>query len=237
MSTHLAESPIPTSPPSPSAPPAPSPGQLPCPVQSSAQKVPTPRSSLPPPLFPELRVFSDAVALALRWTYLCIRRCPALVGVLHQDKLPGGAAAAAAFGGAPGGTRASLDAEPEMELRKPALCCGGSSPRGPLLGVRVRLSSGEARGRGEASRASRDHLWVQPIPGGALGLATPQIPSALRLGALSCLTPGTPTTSHWLQAAPQASVYKGGGRAEPPKTPGGGGRSVLHVRVQNRLQL
>lgn len=50
---------------------------LPSPVQSSAQKVPTPRSSLPPPLFPELRVFSDAVALALRWTYLCIRRCPA----------------------------------------------------------------------------------------------------------------------------------------------------------------
>lgn len=49
---------------------------LPSPVQSSAQKVPTPRSSLPPPLFPELRVFSDAVALALRWTYLCIRRCP-----------------------------------------------------------------------------------------------------------------------------------------------------------------
>lgn len=209
---------------------------LPSPVQSSAQKVATPRSSLPPPLFPELRVFSDAVALALRWTYLCIRRCPALVGVLHQDKLPGGAAAAAAFGGAPGGTRASLDAEPEMELRKPALCCGGSSPRGPLLGVRV-LSSGEARGRGEASRASRDHLWVQPIPGGALGLATPQIPSALRLGALSCLTPATLTTGHWLQPAPQASVYKGGGRAEPPKTPGGGGRSVLHVRVQNRLQL
>lgn len=112
---------------------------------------------------------------------------------------------------------------------------------GPLLGVlssesesspRARPAEGEKR-----SRASRDHLWVQPIPGGALGLATPQIPSALRLGALSCLTPATLTTGHWLQPAPQASVYKGGGRAEPPKTPGGGGRSVLHVRVQNRLQL
>lgn len=204
---------------------------LPSPVQSSAQKVPTPRSSLPPPLFPELRVFSDAVALALRWTYLCIRRCPA------PRQAPGRGGRGRCLRGCtwrdPGflGRRAGNGAPQAGALLR------GSSPRGPLLRVRVRLSLGEAGGRGEASRASRDHLWVQPIPGGALGLATPQIPSALRLGALSCLTPATLTTGHWLQAAPQASVYKGGGRAEPPKTPGGGGRSVLHVRVQNRLQL
>lgn len=215
----------------------PLPRQLPRQASSLAQSSPPLRKFQPHGALCHRPCSQSSVCFPTLSLWLYAGHTCVFVGVLHQDKLPGGAAAAAAFGGAPGGTRASLDAEPEMELRKPALCCGGSSPRGPLLGVRVRLSSGKAGGRGEASRASRDHLWVQPIPGGALGLATPQIPSALRLGALSCLTPATLTTGHWLQPAPQASVYKGGGRAEPPKTPGGGGRSVLHVRVQNRLQL
>lgn len=211
MSTHLAESPIPTSPPSPSAPPAPSPGQLPAQSSPPLRKF-QPHGALCHRPCSQSSVCFPTLSLWLYAGHTCV-----FVGVLHQDKLPGGAAAAAAFGGAPGGTRASLDAEPEMELRKPALCCGG-----PLLGVLSSESESSPRARlaEEEKRAGRVEITcgfspspasVRPIPGGALGLATPQIPSALRLGALSCLTPGTPTTGHWLQAAPQASVYKGGG--------------------------
>lgn len=124
---------------------------LPSPVQSSAQKVPTPRSSLPPPLFPELRVFSDAVALALRWTYLCIRRCPAprqapwrggrgrcLRGCTWRD--PGFLGRRAGNGAPQAGALLRGVLSPESE----------SSPR-------ARPAEGEKR-----SRASRDHLWVQP---------------------------------------------------------------------------
>lgn len=137
--------------------------------------LPLPRQ-LPAQSSPPLRKFQPHGALCHRpcsqssvcfptlslWLYAghtCV-----FVGVLHQDKLPGGAAAAAAFGGAPGGTRASLDAEPEMELRKLALCCGGSYPRGPLLGVRV-LSSGEAGRRGEAEQGeSRSPVGSAQVP-------------------------------------------------------------------------
>lgn len=157
MSTQLAESPIPTSPPSPSAPPAPSPGQLPAqssPVLGSESSNPTELSATAPVprapcVFRRCR-FGSTLDIPVYSSVSCTKTS-SRAG--RPRPLPSG--------GAPGGTRASLDAEPEMELRKPALCCGGSSPRGPLLGVRV-LSSGEAGGRGEASRASRDHLWVQP---------------------------------------------------------------------------
>lgn len=185
---------------------------LPSPVQSSAQKVPTPRSSLPPPLFPELRVFSDAVALALRWTYLCIRRCPA------PRQAPGQGGRGRCLRGCtwrdPGFLRRRAgNGAPQAGALLRGVLSSGSSPRSqsPLLG------RGRRKGRSGAGRVeitcgfSPSPASVRPIPGGALGLATPQIPSALRLGALSCLTPGTPKTSHWLQAAPQASVYKGGG--------------------------
>lgn len=162
MSTQLAESPIPTSPPSPSAPPAPSPGQLPAQSSPPLRKF-QPHGALCHRPCSQSSVCFPTLSLWLYAGHTCV-----FVGVLHQDKLPGGAAAAAAFGGAPGGTRASLDAEPEMELRKPALCCGGSSPQGPLLGVRV-LSSGEAGGRGEAEQGESRSPVGSAHPRGSSG--------------------------------------------------------------------
>lgn len=143
----------------------PLPRQLPRRASSLAQSSPPLRKFQPHGALCHRPCSQSSVCFPTLSLWLYAGHTCVFVGVLHQDKLPGGAAAAAAFGGAPGGTRASLDAEPEMELRKLALCCGGSSPRGPLLGVRVRLSSGEAGGRGEAEQGeSRSPVGSAQVP-------------------------------------------------------------------------
>lgn len=158
MSTHLAESPIPTSPPSPSAPPAPSPGQLPAqssPVLGSESSNPTELSATAPVprapcVFRRCR-FGSTLDIPVYSSVSCTKTS-SRAG--RPRPLPSGVHLAG-----PG--------LPWTQSRKWSSASRRFAAGGPLLGVlssesesaspRARPAEGEKR-----SRASRDHLWVQP---------------------------------------------------------------------------